>query len=52
VKTWTNLALMALATAGILLVAFGYSRRLGDELLAAAEIDALERIPVLGHEED
>lgn len=47
-KTWTQLGLTALAALALLLVSFLYSRRLGDELLARAEIDALERIPVLG----
>lgn len=46
-KTWTQLALMAVAAGGLLLVSFAYSRQLGSDLLARAEIDALERIPVL-----
>jgi hypothetical protein len=47
VKTWTQLALMGLATLGLLGISFAYSQRLGDELLAALEIQELERIPVL-----
>lgn len=45
-KNVTQLALMVVAAAGFAFVAYTH-RRLGAELIARAEIEALEQIPVL-----
>lgn len=45
-KSWTQLALAGFAAAA-LVACLVYSRRLGEELLAALEIEELERIPVM-----
>lgn len=46
-KTSSQLALMLAAALGLLAVAYVQSSRLGDELVARAEVEYLERIPVL-----
>jgi hypothetical protein len=45
-----NVTLTVLAAAVLIAVSYAYSLRVGAELLARAEIDALERIPVLGEQ--
>jgi hypothetical protein len=46
VQKWKTIVLYVVALVALAAVSFVYSRKLGEQLLAQAEIDELEQIPV------